>query len=211
MKKRELIQRYKKLKTKIVKRINEFKNLWKTKDDKKLFSELCFCLLTPQAKAKTCWEAVMKLKQKNLLFQGSPKEIEDCLVGVRFARKKAEYIVNTRKVFPEVKRVITNNKQRLTNHELRKWFVENIKGMGYKEASHFLRNIGLGDNIAILDRHILKNLKFYGVIKEIPKHLSSKRYIEIENKMKEFSKKIGIPVSHLDLLFWSKETGEIFK
>lgn len=83
--------------------------------------------------------------------------------------------------------------------------------MGYKEASHFLRNIGLADDLAILDRHILKNLKIFGIIEEIPKSLSKKKYLEIEEKMRNLANEVNIPLSHLDLLFWSKETGEIFK
>jgi N-glycosylase/DNA lyase len=93
----------------------------------------------------------------------------------------------------------------------RTWLVENVKGIGYKEASHFLRNIGFGKDLAILDIHILKNLKKYGVTKDIPKTLTKIKYFEIENKLKIFSEKIRIPMSHLDLLFWSLETGKIFK
>jgi N-glycosylase/DNA lyase len=93
----------------------------------------------------------------------------------------------------------------------RDWLVENIKGIGYKEASHFLRNIGFGENLAILDVHILRNLKKVGVIKELPKSITKKRYLNIENKFKKFSDRIKIPMAHLDLLFWSLETGKIFK
>jgi len=94
---------------------------------------------------------------------------------------------------------------------IRGWMVENIKGMGYKEASHFLRNIGFGKDIAILDRHILKNLKDLGVISEIPDTLTEKKYFEIEGKMRDFSERAGIPLEALDLLFWSMQTGHIFK
>ena len=86
-----------------------------------------------------------------------------------------------------------------------------MKGLGYKEASHFLRNIGVGLDLAILDRHIIKNLKRYGVIEEVPKSLTPKKYLEIEEKMKEFARRIDIPMPELDLLFWSMETGEVFK
>jgi len=89
--------------------------------------------------------------------------------------------------------------------------VQNVKGIGYKEASHFLRNIGFEQNLAILDRHIVRNLQFVGVIKEIPGSLSKGRYFEIEKRMMEFSKAVQIPMSHLDLVLWYKETGEIFK
>jgi len=93
----------------------------------------------------------------------------------------------------------------------REWLVRNVKGIGYKEASHFLRNIGLGKDLAILDVHILRNLKRYGVIKDPPKTLTRKNYLDVEEKMKEFSRDIGIPMDELDLLFWSRETGVIFK
>jgi N-glycosylase/DNA lyase len=96
-------------------------------------------------------------------------------------------------------------------HEGREWLVKNLTGLGYKEASHFLRNVGLGENIAILDRHILRNLSILGVIEEIPESLNRTKYLRIENDMWDFAKRIGIPLSHLDLLLWYKETGEIFK
>jgi N-glycosylase/DNA lyase len=83
--------------------------------------------------------------------------------------------------------------------------------LGYKEASHFLRNIGFGENLAILDRHILKNLVLLGVIESIPKGIIKNKYLEIEEKMAKLSKKIDVPMSHLDIVLWYKETGEIFK
>jgi N-glycosylase/DNA lyase len=89
--------------------------------------------------------------------------------------------------------------------------VRNVKGIGYKEASHFLRNIGFGQHLAILDVHILRNMVRYGVIESVPKNISRSVYLELENKLKGFAKKIGIPMDELDLLFWSSETGEIFK
>ena len=88
---------------------------------------------------------------------------------------------------------------------------QNVKGMGMKEASHFLRNIGFGGELAILDRHILKNLVAVGVIPEIPKSLSPKKYLAIESAMLEFSRSMGIPMDHLDIVLWYKEAGAIFK
>jgi len=84
--------------------------------------------------------------------------------------------------------------------------------VGFRDqASHFLRNMGFGENIAILDRHILKNLMLLGVIEEIPHSLSKKRYLDIERRMRIFASKIGVRMSHLDLVLWYKEVGEVFK
>lgn len=201
---KELRGLYKTLRPDIEKRLGEFRN----KDGTKLFSELCFCLLTPQSRAKTCWDAVVKLNKKRLLFKGPVNQIKNCLKGVRFKNNKAEYIGRVRLKFPEIKETIRKHEDVF---ELREWLVKNICGFGYKEASHFLRNIGLGDNISILDRHILKNLVLFGVIKDIPPSLTKAAYLDIEEKMRRFSKKIKIPLSHLDLLLWAKETGSIFK
>lgn len=93
----------------------------------------------------------------------------------------------------------------------REWLIKNVNGLGRKEASHFLRNIGLGKEFAILDVHIMRNLKWFNVIDEIPEQLTDKKYLEIEAKMKKFSKDAGIPLNALDLLLWSKETGFLFK
>jgi len=196
----------------IKERIEEFKRMMR-KSDEDIFAELCFCILTPQSKAKNCWEAIESLKRGNLLLFGNKDEIKKELKNVRFKNKKAEYIVEARKIFFKdgklsIKSLIKNFKNPL---DLREYIVKKIKGIGYKEASHFLRNIGFGENIAILDRHILKNLKNYGVIKEIPKTLTRKKYLEIEKKYIEFSKKLNIRPDELDLILWAKETGYVFK
>ena len=81
-----------------------------------------------------------------------------------------------------------------------------MKGLGWKEASHFLRNIGYRD-LAILDRHILRNLRRHRIIRTLPKTLTPSRYRAIEGKFRAFAGAIGIPMDELDLLFWSRETG----
>lgn len=190
-------------------RLIDFKKEFE-KDDKHVFGELCFCLLTPQSKAKLCWRAIEKLKETGLLYNGDQKQVKAWLGAVRFNENKSGYILNARELFPDFK-----VKQKLIElndpKEMREWLVKNVKGYGYKEASHFLRNIGFGQNLAILDRHILKNLVKYEVIPEFPKSLTPKLYKEIEEKMSLFSKDVEIPMDELDLVFWSEEAGEVFK
>lgn len=204
---------YKKISPKIESRLAEFKRLFKNGTEEDIFAELVFCILTPQSKARTCWECVENLKKNKLLLKGSPKELVPQICRARFKNKKAEYVILARKQFLKGREL--DIKSRIAGfkdtHEARQWLVDNIKGMGYKEASHFLRNIGFGGEIAILDRHILKNLKELGVIKEVPSSISKKKYLEIEEQMKEFSRSVKIPLDELDMVFWYKETGEIFK
>ena len=200
-------------KKEIVSRLREFERCWNDMSDEEIFTELSFCLLTPQSRAKFCWDAITSLKKENLLLKGSVARIREKLHCVRFHNKKAQYVVDARRLFMNNGRI--SIKPLLGKfadiQECREWLVKNVRGLGYKEAGHFLRNIGFGKDIAILDRHILRNLNLLGVIEEIPESMSRKKYLEIEKHMAEFAKEINIPLAHLDLLLWSKETGEIFK
>lgn len=211
---KELLEAYQNKKSEICKRLEEFRAVLE-KSDEKIFSELAFCILTPQSKATTSWNAVQALERRNLLLKGSIEQIRPFLQAVRFPGNKSRYLVEARKLFTENGSL--NIKERLSSAKdnpvlLREWLLENVKGLGMKETSHFIRNVGLSDNrLAILDVHILKNLKEFGVIEEIPKSLTKKKYLEIESKMKKFADKIGVTLDELDILLWSKETGIIFK
>lgn len=184
---------YLKKRAEITRRLKQFSKI----RNEHIFYELCFCLLTPQSHAERAQTITRELRRKNFLDKNfNPKPI--LKKNTRFHNNKTSYLLEAKKKF----------KQGL--HLERDWLIKNIKGMGHKEASHFLRNTGF-KNLAILDRHILSNLKKHNVIEEIPKSLSKKTYLEIEDKFKKFSKKVKIPIDHLDLLFWYGETGRIFK
>jgi len=208
---KDLISKYNKKRHLIKKRLKGFRNLHKTKKAD-IFSELCFCLLTPQSKAVFCDKAIKNLKKRGLLLNGSKLAIKNQLKGVRFPNNKTLYLIAARKLFRNNKAF--DIKSKFNNGDVfktREWLVKNVKGFGYKEASHFLRNIGLGKDIAILDVHILRNLKKYKVIKKIPSSVSKKIYLDIENRMRVFSQRINVPLEDLDLLFWSNQTGFVFK
>ncbi|MCK4462765.1 MAG: N-glycosylase/DNA lyase [Candidatus Omnitrophica bacterium] len=207
----KLLSEYKEKKKHIKKRLKEFRDLYDRKDED-IFAELCFCLLTPQSKAVSCDKAIKNLKKRGLLLNGSKSVMKNQLKGVRFPNNKTLYLIAARKLFRNNKAF--DIKSRFNNSDVfktREWLVKNVKGLGYKEASHFLRNIGLGKDIAILDVHILRNLKKYRVIKKIPSSLSRRSYLDIENRMRAFSERINVPLEDLDLLFWSNQTGFIFK
>ena len=200
------------IKPDVDKRIKDFKSLWQEADEKRLFQELSFCLLTPQSKAQNAWKTILILSDNNLLFTGQVKEISEYLNLVRFKNNKAHYIVKAREQFFNNTQGIRATLSNLsTIIEKREWLLKNITGYGLKEASHFLRNIGFVEDVSILDRHILRNLKKFNVIDEIPKTLSEKKYYEIENKMKQFSKNINISLGYLDFIFWYNATNTLFK
>ena len=213
-KKREidsLLKDYHKKKRKIKQRLREFESVW-AEHNKRIFSELCFCICTPQSKAVYCDKAIRSLVEKGTLLKGSIAQIRKELRAVRFPNNKAKYIFEARKQFSNRGRIcVKDSVETAEIIKTRQWFAKNVKGIGFKEASHFLRNIGWGRDLAILDVHILKNMIKFGIISERPNVLSEKKYLLLEQEVKKFANQIKIPMGELDLLFWSSETGEIFK
>ena len=205
---------YGNIRSRIEERLDDYRKIWRDGDNKDIFCELAFCILTPQSKARNAWKAISELRDNNLLFTGSEEEMLPFLNIVRFNRTKAKNLYILRKqMTDENGKFITKDFFSTFNSafEMREWIVKNIRGMSYKEASHFLRNVGFGQELAILDRHILKNLVALDVIKEIPKTVTPKLYKEIEEKLKEYCKQIDIPMENIDLLLWYLEAKDIFK
>ncbi len=201
----ELIENYQKLKPKIAERLEEFSNV----PESEYFYELCFCLCTPQSSAKNADKVIQKLKSHN--FQNKPFDPVSLLRSpehyIRFHNTKAQRLLEVSQYFDELVDVLNSS---ILGPDKRNMLNVKINGMGLKECSHFLRNIGYR-NLAILDRHILKHLVNCEVIPEIPNSLNPKTYFMIENQFIEFAETVGIPIDELDLLFWSFETGEILK
>lgn len=194
-------------------RLEDFRRVGSLPDER-LFEELCFCILAVQSKAHSADSAVRALADAGLLWPGRPRQIASFLRHrTRFHNHKASYIVRARdRLFPEDGPQLSKSLEGHSDPKAaRAWLVGEIDGLGWKEASHFLRNIGRGEPLAILDRHILRNLTRHRVIRAMPTSLTPARYLAIEGRMARFSNDVGIPMAALDLLFWSRETGEIFK
>ena len=208
----EILEIHKKVRKDIDKAIKGYKKSWE-KSEKEVFSEIAFCILTPQSKAKNAWSAITKLVENNLLYTGTADELVDYLNVVRFKNNKAKYLIELRDLMTrdgklQPRAILSEQGDVL---EKREWILKNIKGMGMKEANHVLRNECFGKESAILDRHILRNLLRLSVIDEVPKTLTIKKYYEIEEKMREYSLFAGINMDELDLTLWYKEAGEVFK
>ena len=196
-----ILEEYKKQKEEIKSKLKEFKNLKEARQ----FQELLFCLLTPQSNAQRCWQAVEEITKLRKLDEKSVFNI--LKTKTRFHITKTNYILNAGETWKKIKPIIKNQ----NIPQLRENIAQKLNGMGLKEASHFLRNIGKSENkIAILDRHILKNLQKFNLIKET-KIKSQKHYLQIESIYLNFANSINIPADELDMLWWSQENGEIFK
>jgi len=186
-----------KVKDIIDQRMREFSETGK--DEKEIFRELCFCILTAGTSAELGIKTIERLG--DVIFFGSEEDIRKKLKEIyRFHTKRAGYIFLARENFPKIN---------LKSKKVREDLVKNIKGIGMKEASHFLRNIGF-NNYAIVDFHIIDFLVKNGLL-EKPKTLSPKKYLEVENILREIAKKANLSLGELDLYLWYLETGTVLK
>jgi N-glycosylase/DNA lyase len=208
----DLLRHYKGRKNEIRARLAEFKETWR-QGDLAIFKELCFCILTANTSAKmgiTCIEAA-----GDDILTADAEGIRNILCGrYRFWKIRPNYIVHTREYLQ--RECALKMKKKIESladfHERRDFFADNpgIKGLGYKEASHFLRNIGF-EGYAILDIHVVRLLHELGILPEAKRPANRKQYIFMEEKMREFSREIKIGMDELDLALWSYRTGEILK
>lgn len=152
---------------------------------------------------------------KPLLAEGSHDDLTRALTGRhRYPRSRSGYIVATRAHLRET--CASGLRARLDSFgdaiERRDWLARTreIKGLGYKESSHFLRNVGYR-GYAILDKHILRSLAELGVIESPDPPTTRARYLATESRLRDFAKDVGIDFDELDLVLWSMKTGEILK
>ncbi len=202
-----LLAHYEKVKDIIDERLEEF-SLFNIHDRGRLLEELCFCICTPQTKARSAYKAVELLKASGLLWSGDLLEVAAILkrAGVRFHNTKARHIIACRSLVEALPALILAGNGAHVRFQL----VKTVPGLGMKEASHFLRNIGFRD-VAILDRHILRWMCRLGVLRKMPKAITIHKYLMLEERFFRLSSILGIPHYVLDLVIWSLETGEVFK
>jgi len=186
-------------------RIKEFSQIKNSSIDD-IFRELCFCIMTANCGAEQCIRIHERINDGfNFLSQDQLTE-KFREFGYRFPNIRSKYITEAIDFKEELENII---KSREHETDIRDWLVKNIKGLGYKEASHFLRNIGY-KNYAIVDFHIVDLLVKYNLI-EKPKTMTKRKYLEIEGILQDLGVEVSLNLAELDLYLWYMETGKVLK
>jgi len=196
-------------------RLREFGQVWQTASDERLWEEMVYCIFTAGASAKMGLRSVEAVRP--LLARGHQQAMTRALVTAgahRFPNARPVYVVTTREYLEGSfsMRLRERLKSFSDPFERRDWLATEprIKGLGYKESSHYLRNIGF-KGYSILDKHIVRCLAELGVVDSPKPPTNRNRYLETESRMRQFSGEIGIDFDELDLVLWSIKTGEILK
>jgi len=194
-------------------RLAEFDAVRKERSDERLWEEMVFCFFTGGCSARMGLNAVKAVRP--LLKDGTQEQLASALRGVhRYPNARSRYIVASRNFLLEHCNLELGKKLHgfRDRHARRDWLVKEkgIKGLGYKEASHFLRNVGF-KGYAILDKHILRSLAELNIIEEAKPPNTRTAYLTIEEKLKHLTQTLSIDFDELDLVLWSMKTGVILK
>jgi len=210
---------YEKNKESIESQLRKFESL-RNSSDERMFQELAFVIFTSQSDARNSWKAVRRLEKDQLLFKGSAEDISKILNNfeIQYEDRKAQYLIKNRKMLSQPTFSDPSNDLKIKNkikeenlEKTRKWFKENIKGISWKGSSHFLRNIGYGDEFAIISKHILKKMYELELVEDVSPPKNEEQYMKYELIFRRLAKELDLSVHELDLTLWSMETGEVFK
>jgi len=212
-----------------------FENFGRTKTEEEIFYDLVFCLLAPQTTFKSNVKVTNELKKLDFYHAPLPvsgrrmsknwytKNLPEILKPVRFYRNKAKYLIEAKKKFPEIfVKVMVKDAYYLQKEEseeakiIREWLVKNVKGLGMKTASHFLRNLG-EENLAVIDVHICKfladricthSLNKKEDIKKLVKEAGTRKgYLRLENEFCRIAKENKVSPAMLDAYLWKIYSG----
>ena len=206
----ELKSEYARRKDSIKAQLGEFRKIRDSADDGRIFEELAYCILTSAVGPRVGLRSLEAIR--DILPGGTAEELESRLKGIHKYPEKAYYIVHTREY---LKKEYGFHLRALVDsfddpQERRDFFALNrdIKGLGFTQASHFLRNIGFS-GYAILDKNVVKSLYDLGLIDSAKPPSTGKKYKEIEIRMKSLAVELGTGIDELDMLLWSVKTGKI--
>ncbi len=181
-------------------RIRDFGALGKRSREER-FSELAFCILTANFTAEGGARIQRELGREVLTLPEAELARRLKELGHRFPNARAHYIVEARKHLPLIDGLPADGRKAREK-------LLAIKGLGMKEASHFLRNTGYRD-VAIVDRHILNLLNERGLVERGT--LTPGKYMEIERLLEFMAKELGTDLARLDLYLWYLKTGKVLK
>ncbi len=179
--------------------------------------ELCFCLLSPMTRYEHVRACIQRLERQGLLQRLStcPSDVRSMQVrslleqlpgACRFPRQKAEWVKEAGELFygDQSTGGITGFLNRQTSAlAARKALAETVPGIGMKEASHFMRNIGLGKDMAVLDSHLRRFLTEMRIVDaDTAASGSVSSYLRMERALGYLAFNAGLSMDALDLAIW---------
>jgi len=198
---------------------------WRKYSEINLWYELVACILGSKARYETVKECLKHLRHKGLLeidyilkdSKTAEKRISSELSktlyppfnngkgsAYPYSKIRSKFIVRTcTNIYGKKSTDIKSLLKKCNNeYEARDLLSSICLGIGPKQASLFLRNISYGDNLAILDSHVIQYMEILGIHNKKAKTLTKNQYISYEKKLLSYASSLNKNPAHLDLAIW---------
>lgn len=197
---------------------------WSQMSEKEIVFEFILCILGSGVRYEMALSYALAIKSSKLLTNENinnpdyiEKEISFILNGkvnnyyrdkpftkYRYPNIRSTYISKSLysiyKDFDSFKKVFCDRK---SPYDLRRYFVKACIGVGPKQASHFLKNIGYTNELAILDRHIVKYLELAKKDSVSAYQLGKiDKYEDIESQYINTVSDFKYPIAIIDQAMW---------
>ncbi len=195
-------------------RVQQRGRVTRAEDD--LRAELACCVLSSQVPYEMASAAASRLRRRSLLHPNAPyyaRALEDALLEplyvnaswrrYRFPRSRAGQLASTfRRLAARQDGLSGLIRVEADPEATRSLLMREVDGFGLKQASMFLRNIGLSFDLAILDRHVLRYALAVGLTGSPDRPLTYDRYLELEERLRGYASRLRWPVGYLDWAVW---------
>lgn len=213
-----------------LKRSFDLRKTWVELSEKQLWEELCICILSsnvpydlalsafyhlcenqfldvyriidnPNATQKICFELSKRIYE--------PKRKDDTFRKYRFPNVRGSNIVKAAvTLYRENNGLIELLKSFRSEKEARSYLSENVSGIGLKEASHFLRNVGYSESLAIIDTHVISFLTEIGELSDEVTTVTPAVYMKLEETLTDLCNTFGLNMSIFDMAIWKYMRGK---
>lgn len=184
-----------------------------------LWTELACCILSSQVPYATAQAAAVRVEASGLLedpavspdileaslatLLRSPFDLGGGLRRYRFPDSRARQLAAaTTAIRGEADKL----SELLAGFEgvegARDWFVARAPGLGPKQASMFLRNVGASYDLAVLDRHVINYMIVVGLTGDPAPTRRMADYRRDEAILRNHAAEFGLPVGLLDWAVW---------
>ena len=197
---------------------------WEQISERNLWKELCFCILSANVNYELAISALQILWKNNFLDsewllsssqttailqnelncpQFYPRTKNGKTRKYRYPQKRSKALWDAARIIysqGSLKKILLNSHDSLST---RKYLYDTIPGLGIKEASHFLRNIGYSNDLAIIDIHVLSFLAKMNLISNFEGVLTLRRYYVLEQILCDLTSFHNLELGLFDLAIWN--------
>jgi N-glycosylase/DNA lyase len=189
-------------------------------NERDLWWELSTCVLSSQVPFSLAVSAANEIDKKGLLLTenddievlahklfevlSSPLNVEGGTRKYRFPELRSRHLAATHTIVTKEYGSLVKLLASFDNaSEARSWLIKHVPGLGPKQSSMFLRNIGASYELAILDRHVLNYMSALGIYSGDKPYISSiNTYRQCEVLLRGHADDLECSVGLLDWAIW---------